>query len=78
MRTPDLTRYTCDRCQTSAIIAKGEAAKDWHDIRRIDSTDTDSYRLVCEACYRLWKPLAQKHDIEFQTLMSSHNTDTGE
>lgn len=71
MRTTDLTRYTCDRCQTSAIIAKGDPAKNWHDIRRWDAADLESYKLLCEACFKAWKPLQQRHDIEFQQFMTT-------
>lgn len=74
MRTSNLTRYTCDRCGTNQIIADGDNTSLWHDIRRINASDTDAKYLLCDPCFKIWRPLQQRHDIEFSQFMTSAET----
>ncbi|MCD4549670.1 hypothetical protein LRP57_04460 [Schaalia sp. lx-260] len=70
----NLARYSCDRCGTSAIIAHGDSVAQWHEVKRIDAAETETTRLYCESCYRAWRQLQQRHDIEYQQFMTTVET----
>lgn len=76
MKTPNLTKYVCDRCGTTAIIAEGDNTRDWHEITRLDADDKPVSKLLDTKCWTLYQALAQKHSIEFQQFMTQTDKET--
>lgn len=74
MRTTNLTRYTCDRCRTSTVMADGNAPG-WHDVTRYRADSTTDSALLCEKCYSKYIDLAAKHDREYMQFMTTPDID---
>lgn len=71
-KTENITRYTCDRCGTSAYLQQGSAAAgDWREVERFDQYGSRASRLLCKTCTDEYKKLAAKHDSAFQQFMAS-------
>lgn len=71
MRQKNLIRYTCDRCGKSQIFNDGDPTGTWQDMRRIDAAGQEVSRLLCGDCFKGWKQLQQRHDIEYSQFMTT-------
>lgn len=75
MKTPNLTRYVCDRCGKTSYLPNDDTtspeARTWYAVKRMTGDISQSDCELCETCHTAYTQLLTRQTTEYDAWLKS-------